>query len=325
MPNGKKPSSSMSRRTFMKSAAAFAAAFGLPSGAVTAIAGGLERLAAGNTRVIWLQGQSCSGCSVSFLNSDSPDALEVVTEMISLVYHQTISAAQGDLVMDIIEKARDKTKYVLVMEGSIPEAMPEACTMSGKPLAAILPGLIRNASCVMAIGSCATYGGIPAAEGNPTGAVSMMEFMKKRGIETKGKLVNCPSCPVHPQSIVGTIAYVAGRGYPPVHPRLLTPNMFYSASTHDHCPRYHYYDRRIFSKDFGDPEGCLFKLGCLGMLSFTECPRRQWNGGINWCIRAAAPCIGCSHEHFAKRKSFPFYRMGESDGESKERNKLLER
>jgi hydrogenase small subunit len=86
--------------------------------------------------------------------------------------------------------------------------------------------------------------------------------------------------------------------------------MFYQHSVHDECPRFHYWEKEFFAKQFGD-EGCLFKLGCLGPLSHSTCPRRQWNGGINWCIRAAAPCIGCTSELFGKIRDFPFYRKGE--------------
>jgi hydrogenase small subunit len=111
--------------------------------------------------------------------------------------------------------------------------------------------------------------------------------------------------------MVGTIAYLVARGVPKLDPKLLTPNMFYAHSVHDECPKFHYWEKREFAEKFGD-EGCLFKLGCLGPLSHTTCPRRQWNGGVNWCIRAGAPCTACSSEDFAKRRDFPFYRKGET-------------
>jgi len=123
--------------------------------------------------------------------------------------------------------------------------------------------------------------------------------------------VNCPGCPMHPECLVGTVSYVVGRGYPKVNSELLTPDMFYRHSVHDECPRFHCWEKNVFAGSFGE-EGCLFKLGCLGPLSHTACPRRQWNSGVNWCIRAGAPCIGCTNEHFAKRRDFPFYRKGET-------------
>jgi len=301
----------MTRRDFLKIGSLLAAGAGLSGHYTRVFAAGLEKLAKGLPRVVWMQGQSCSGCSVSLLNSDWPGIANVVTEIISLVFHQTLSAAQGQTAMEVMEKMGTGAEpFILVVEGSIPGAMPEACMIGGKDFASLLLPMIRRAQFVMGAGTCATYGGIPAAEGNPTGALSLMEFMKQHGIATERFLVNCPLCPVHPDTIVGTLAYLAGHGYPAVNPEILTPDMYYAHSTHDNCPRFHYYSKHIFAEKFGD-DGCLFKLGCLGMLSYTECPRRQWNGGANWCIRASAPCIGCSHPLFNKSKLFPFYRKGE--------------
>ena len=124
----------------------------------------------------------------------------------------------------------------------------------------------------MAVGTCAAFGGIPAAEGNQTGAVGLKEFMEQKGITFQNRLLNCPSCPVHPESVWGTLAYVVAKGYPEVNPKLLTPNMFYAHSVHDKCPRFHYWEKEHFAKHFGE-EGCLFKLGCLGPLSHTNCPQ----------------------------------------------------
>lgn len=304
---------SITRRDFLRMGGALAAYAGLSIHLGKAFAAGLESLAKGLPKILWLQGQSCSGCSVSLLNATNPDIVEIITQMSSLVFHQTISAATGDVAMQTIDKLGAGTDpYVLVIEGSIPVGIPEACMIGGRNLVDLLPPLVRRAKFVVGAGTCATYGGLPSAEGNPTGAVSLLEFMTKQNIRTDRVLVNCPSCPIHPEAMVGILAYLASRGYPRVNPTLLTPNMFFARSTHDDCPRYHYYSKHVFAKSFGDSEGCLFKLGCLGMLSFTECPRIQWNGGVNWCIRAGAPCVGCSHPQFGKLKKFPFYRKCEA-------------
>lgn len=302
----------ITRRDFLKYGGMLAAAAGLSGPYGKAFAAGLEKLSAGLPRVVWLQGQSCSGCSVSLLNSENPFISDIITNIISLVYHPNISAAQGENAMKILNTMSGGAEpFILVIEGSIPLDMPEACMIGGRPFTETLLPLIRRAKFVLGAGTCATYGGIPAAEGNPTGAASLKAFMTREKISTDKFLINCPLCPVHPDSIVGTLAYLAGKGYPAVDKDLLTPKMYYAHSTHDDCPRFHYYSKHIFAEKFGD-SGCLFKLGCLGPLSFTECPRRQWNGGVNWCIRAAAPCIGCSHPQFTKNKAFSFYRKGEA-------------
>ncbi len=210
----------------------------------------------------------------------------------------------------LIDKLIETGDFLLVLEGAVPLDMPEACVIGGKPLTTLLPPLLKRPRRILAVGTCAAFGGIPAAEGNPTGRRSAATSWSSEGIPTDKRLINCPGCPIHPESLVGTLAYLIAKGYPEVDPNLLTPNMFYKHSVHDECPRFHYWEKRSFAEKFGD-DGCLFKLGCLGPLSHTNCPRRQWNGGVNWCIRAGAPCIACTNENFAKSRDFPFYRKGE--------------
>ena len=302
----------LSRREFLKLGSIFAAGALMPASAIKVFASGFENIQQGLVKIIWLQGQSCSGCSVSLLNTCSPDPADLLTRYISLVFHQTIGAAQGHTAMEILDTMGRQDGYIVVVEGSIPMKMPEACTMGGRPFADILKQLLPNAAFVVAEGTCAAFGGIPAAEGNPTGSVSVQEFMAAHHMATDKRLLNLPGCPGHPISIVGTLAYLAAKGYPDqVHPKLLTPDMFFKNSTHDECPRYHYYERETFATHLGDPNGCLFKVGCLGPLTYNQCPHRQWNSSVNWCIRAAAPCIGCSSPEFARHKKMAFYRKGE--------------
>ncbi|MBN1912273.1 MAG: hydrogenase small subunit [Pirellulales bacterium] len=300
------------RRDFLKAGASLAAGMGLGSLHGEALAEGIEAIHAGNAKVLWLTAMSCSGCSVSLLNTENPGPVELLTEIISLVYHPVLSAAQGSTVGEVIEKLTKAGGYYFVIEGAIPAGMSTACMLEGQPLTNHLPKIIRNAKAVIAAGTCAAFGGIPAAEGNPTGAVCVRDYMTQQGLSVAGRLVNCPGCPTHPQSLIGTVAYVVAKGYPAVHPELLTPDMYFRHSVHDECPRFHYWEKSQFAEKFGD-EGCLFKLGCLGPLSHTHCPRSQWNGGANWCIRAGAPCTACTSENFAKHRDFPFYRKGEAN------------
>ena len=299
-----------SRREMLKIGAYLAAGLGLGPIYKNAFAEGLQKIVSKQAKVLWLQGMSCTGCSVSFLNADAPGPVEILTDILSLVYHSTLSAAQGADAMAVIDRLTETKDYLLVVEGAIPADMPEACVIGGRPLATLLPPILENAKAIVAAGTCAAFGGIPSAEGSPVLAVSVKDFMQLKGLNFQNRLVNCPGCPVHPHCLLGTVAYVASRGYPRVVPEALTPAMFYEHSVHDECPRFHYWEKEIFAKQFGE-EGCLFKLGCLGPLSHTTCPRRQWNGGVNWCIRASTPCIGCTGEQFGKKRDFPFYRKGE--------------
>jgi hydrogenase small subunit len=302
------------RREFLRFGAALASAAGLGQASVRAFADGLQAVANQQTKVLWLQGMSCSGCSVSLLNSENPGPLEILTEMISLVFHSTVGAAQGEDCIRVIDEVAQRSDFLLVVEGSVPAGMSEACVIGDQPLTSLLPPILRRAKAIVATGTCAAFGGIPAAEGNLTGAVSVEQFMKTEEILTERRLVNCPGCPVHPDSLVGTLAYLAAKGYPKVNAKLLTPDMFYRSAVHDECPRFHYWNKYEFAEKFGD-EGCLFKLGCLGPHSHTSCPRRQWNGGVNWCIRAGAPCIACTSPQFSIERDYAFYRKSEENQE----------
>lgn len=296
------------RRDMLRLGATLAGASSVSGGVFAA---GLQKLFSQQAKVLWLQGMSCSGCSVSFLNTDQPTIAEVLVEIVSLIHHPNVGAAQGDDCMRVIDDAVRRGDYVLVLEGAVPLDMPEACVIGGRPLTSLLPPLLRKAQGIISAGTCAAFGGIPQAEGNPTGAASLLDFMRLEHIPWKNRLINCPGCPVHPQSLLGTAAYFIAAGYPKVDDALLTPDMFYKHSVHDECPRFHYWEKQAFAEKFGE-EGCLFKLGCLGPLSHTNCPRRQWNGGVNWCIRAGAPCIGCTSENFARKTDFPLYRKSEA-------------
>lgn len=315
-------SHTLSRRDFLKLGSMLAVGAGLGLGGAETMAEGLEKLAS-TTRAVWLQGLSCTGDSIALLNSEDPEPAELLTRYISLALHQTIGAAQGSQFMGALDKAAALGDFVLVIEGAVPMEMPEACVIGGRPFSEILLELIPKARMVVAVGTCAAFGGVPAAEGNPTGACSVMEFMARRNLPVQGRLINLAGCPTHPKTTVGALAYVAAKGCPPLDEKLLTPRMFYNFSTHDECPRYHQFERKIFAQYLGDPEGCLFKLGCLGPLTHTQCQHRQWNTGVNWCVRASAPCVGCTSKDFARRRDFPFYRKSEQarGGQSSEKER----
>lgn len=299
----------LTRRDFLKMGASLAALMGLGPLYYHGLAEAVEEIASGRKRILWLQGQSCTGCSVSFLNSVDPTPASIITEIVSLAFHSTISAAQGHIAVDIVQKTIQAGNYILVVEGSIPMDMPRACLFAEKPFEETLLPAIRNADATLAIGTCAAFGGMPAAEGNPTGAASIPRFMQEKKLDAS-KLLVLPTCPTHPETIVSCLAYFLKFGKPDCD-SLHRPKLFYSCSVHGECPKYHYYQNQVFASDFGDEKGCLFKLGCLGPLSYANCPRRQWNNGINWCIRANAPCIACSSEYFVRYKDIPLYRKGE--------------
>jgi hydrogenase small subunit len=294
----------LNRRDFIKLGSRLAVIMGLGSQAIPGIAEALENLANGRVDVIWMQAQSCSGCTISMIDSEAPGPAEVLTRYISLLFHHTLSATQGESCMEIIEKTTTKGGHILVVEGSIPAGMPEACMVGHHSVNDIVLDLAKSASHVIAIGACAAFGGIPAAKNSPAGSLSVSNYLQKKGVQTP--TVNVPGCPIHPDWFVGTLVHLVKFGVPKLD-SMNRPTMFFGETNHNRCPRFYDYERGNFAKKFSDP-GCLFELGCLGVVTHADCTIRDRNGGMNNCIKAGAPCVGCSSEFFALDPDVPFYR-----------------
>lgn len=291
----------MSRRDFLRLSAGVTALLGFQLSMRPSVAKALKALAEGTAPVIWLQGQSCSGCSISLLNSDAPGPSELLLQYISLKFHGTLSAATGEVAMKALHSSIDKGNYILVVEGAVPTGMKEACMVGGEEFATQLTRAARNAKAVIALGACAVSGGIPAAEGNLTGSVSVVHHLAASG--SNKPLICIPGCPAHPDWLVGTLVHVLGFGTPPMDPEN-RPLFFFARTIHDQCNRFADYEREKFASSFGE-EGCFFKLGCAGPITKADCPTRLWNSGINQCIKAGMPCIGCASDQFALKTDFP--------------------
>jgi len=267
--------------------------------------------------VIWLQGAACSGCVVTLLNSFSPSIHTVLLrelapgKHVNLRFLLTAMAGQGKPALDVLEDTA-KTRaggYVLVMEGSIQLTHPMFATLGEKdgreaPVSQKAADLARSAMAVVAMGTCSAFGGIPAGEPNPTGAVSISELLAREGIKTP--VINIPGCPPHPDWLLGTLASVMRYGLGAVQvDEIGRPRMFYGELVHETCPRRADFDAGKFAKAFGEP-GCLYELGCKGPVTNADCPKRMWNSGTNWCIGAGSPCHGCVEPDFPDRLS-PLY------------------
>ncbi len=295
--------SDMTRRAFIELSAKLTAAMGLGVSAIPRIAEALEGVASGTMPVLWLQGLSCSGCSVSLLNSDDPGPMRVLTRYLSVRFHSTLSTATGAVGMEIIHQCIDQGQYCLVVEGSVPQGMPYACRIGHHFFSDQLLKAAEAADVVIAAGSCAASGGIPGAENSPTGAVSVPYFLRENGIPTP--VIRIPGCPVHPDWLIGSLVHALQFGIPPLDEQE-RPVMFFSRLVHDQCPRFADYEREKFAETFSD-EGCFFKLGCLGPITLADCSLRLWNNGTNFCINAGSPCIGCAADDFPQAVSFPLF------------------
>ncbi|MFH0726699.1 MAG: hydrogenase small subunit [Pseudomonadota bacterium] len=300
----------LNRRDFLKLAATLTMAFGL-EGIPAPVVAALKKLdPASIPKLIYLQGLSCTGCSISLLQADSPSPLSLITDYSQLAFHADLSAISGKKALELIEKyiSGKAGDYFLAVEGAIPSKMPEACIIGHKPFAHYLEKAAKTMSGAVAVGACACDGGIPAAEGNVTGAIGLKEFYDQRGISKL--VVNIRGCPVHPDWLWHTIVHLVKVGVPELVNN--SPKRFYGRKVHELCPRYHDFQQEIFAKKLGD-SGCLFKLGCLGPETHADCPTRWWNGGRTWCIDTNAPCVGCASPDFARKKDFPFYRISETN------------
>lgn len=268
--------------------------------------------------VVWLQCATCTGCSVSVLNSVSPSIKNLLIDEVipgkhvNLRFHATIGAGAGEAVIEELEETTQRKKggYILVVEGAVPRSAAYGCIgeRDGEPVSMLsrVESVGRDALAVIALGTCAAFGGIAAASPNPAGCIGVGEVFASANISTP--LINIPGCPPHPDWFVGTVASILLQGLP--KPEELDeyrrPKAFFGKLIHENCPRRAYFDEGKFARKFGEP-GCLNELGCKGPVTYADCPLRLWNNGVNWCIGAGSPCIGCVEPGFPDLVS-PFYR-----------------
>ena len=298
----------ISRREFLKYCGVTAGALGLS-------ASGLLRLqevlaVEGGQPVVWLQGQNCTGCSVSLLNTIHYMTIdELLLNTIDLEFHSTVMAAAGDLAVSAAESALSTEGYVLVVEGAIPTAEDGRYCYLWPGMTALdgVRAFSKNAAFIVAVGTCAAYGGIPAGDPNPTGATAVSDILDGMPV------VNLPGCPTHPDWIVGTIAHLLVHGEAPGLDSKGRPKDYYQKTVHSECHNLKLHSQKIFAEELSEP-GCLFKLGCQGQWTGADCPIRKWNSGaqgeygVNWCIEARSPCQGCTEPDFPDGKS-PLYTL----------------
>jgi hydrogenase small subunit len=304
----------VSRRDFMKLCSAVAGAIGLnylPPVKLTGVSSKLRRsyrpadlvAKALSTKsrlpVIWLEFQDCAGCSEALTRSQAPTLVDLVLNQITVEYHETLSAAAGFQVEAAKQSAMQKYagQYILVIEGSVsPKDGGVYCTIGGKSSLDLLKEAAANAAAIIATGNCAAFGGLPKANPNPTGAVSVSEIIKDKPV------VNIPGCPAIPEVFTGVLANFLVFGSLPELDHLNRPMTFYGKTVHDRCLRRPFYEAGKFANSFDD-EGarqgwCLYKLGCKGPTTYNACASIKWAGGLSFPIQSGHPCLGCSEPNF---------------------------
>lgn len=244
--------------------------------------------------LVWLELNGCSGNIISLLNGQNPDFQYLITEMTNFIYSNSLVAFEGNKAMDQLFSVIG-SEFILAVEGAVSLKDNGAYNIIGQQDDHAVTGLEavkrlgESAAHVIAVGACASHGGVSAARPNPTECAGVQSVLQR-------KVINLPGCPCHPDWFMGTLAYILLYGEPPLDDRN-RPLMFYSTTIHDRCPRRSYFDLGIFASKLGE-ETCMFRIGCRGPVTRIDCPIRQWNGHVNWPIGDNSPCIGCAQFGF---------------------------
>jgi len=296
----------VSRREFVGFCGTMAGLLGLPATASRAIAAAVE--GAPKPVLVWLEFQDCAGNTESFLRASHPSVADLILDSISLNYHETIMAAAGHQAEEALaQSVRDNPgNYFAIVEGSIPTGADGAyCTIGGKSALQIARDVCGSAAATIAVGTCAAFGGLPAARPNPTGALSVADAVP--GIKN---LINMPACPMNAENITALVVYyMTLKRWPPLD-RYRRPLFAYGKPIHDNCERRAHFDAGQYVEAWGDEAHrhglCLYKMGCKGPATFQNCPVVRWNEGANWPIGCGHPCIGCAEPNFWDTMT-PFY------------------
>ncbi len=287
----------LSRRDFLKLATLMTAALGLEYSQLPKVVHAMENKP--RLPVIWLEFQDCAGCSEALTRSHDPYLTKLLFNDISVDYHETLFAAAGKQAEENKERVMDEYEgqFVLVVEGSIPTKDNGVyCTIGGRSAIDLLEEAASKAMAIISVGTCASFGGLPHANPNPTGAVGVHELVKDKPI------IHVPGCPPIPEVITNTIAHVVLLGEIPELDALGRPKAFYGQTVHDRCPRRPFYERGQFAESYDDKGAkagwCLYKLGCKGPTTYSACATIKWNEGVSFPVQSNHPCLGCTEPDF---------------------------
>lgn len=308
----------VSRRQFLKFCGMMTATLALP----TRMAADIAEAFALSPRlpVIWLEFQGCTGDTESFLRAaqrsdpningkTDPKLIDLIFDVISLDYHETIMAPAGKAA----ERSRDeciaqyKGKYVCIVEGAVPVGAGGAyCVIGGRSALSIINEAATNSLITMTVGSCAWDGGLPGSNPNPTMAMGVKSAVPS----VANKIISIPGCPANVVNIVASLVYyITYQNLPPMDANN-RPLFAFGHEIHDECPREDYYEEGRFVLSWGDighrSGWCLYKMGCRGPSTKSNCPQVKWNEGTSWPIGAGHGCIGCVEPHFWDANA-PFY------------------
>jgi len=296
----------ISRRDFIKFCTAMSAALALPATFAPKIARALDGVR--RPALVWLEFQDCAGDTEALLRASKPSVSEIVLDVLSLDYHETLMAASGSLAEENLWKTvREQSgKYIAVVEGSIPVNDGGVyCCVGGKSALDTARKVCGNAFATIAVGTCAAYGGIPAAKPNPTGAAAVKDAVPGATV------INLPGCPLNADNLTATIVHYLTFGKMPATDSQGRPLFAYGKRIHDNCERRPHFDAGQYVEIWGDEAHrkghCLYKMGCKGPETYHNCPIQRYNDKTSWPVGAGHGCVGCSEAGFWDSMS-PFYR-----------------
>lgn len=279
--------------------------------------------------VIWLQGQGCTGDTVALISARDPSLVDVLTGVlpevsgINLAFHPTIMAPWGEKALGPLEdaKAGKLDPFVLVLEGAVPTESQAAKTggfycaigdRNGKlvTISEVLTDLKPKAAAVVAVGTCAAFGGVAAAKPNPTGAMGLMDFYGKDFKSTLGlPVINVSGCPTPGDSTIKALAYLVlvarGAAAVPALDQYNRPLFLYGELAHHICPRAGYLGEGKMSHHFGE-QYCMALMGCKGPIAYCRVPREGFADGYGGCPSTGSPCIACTEPAFPEPPTSPF-------------------
>lgn len=255
--------------------------------------------------VIWLNGQDCNGNIEALIRTNAPTPSELLLDNISVNYVELLASGAGKAAEAVKQKLIDKGGYLLVVEGGVPLAENGVyCTVGGRAFKDLVLEAAKNAIAVVSVGTCSSWGGVPAAAGGVTGAVSVATLLAGTG----KKVVRLPGCPVNASTLVGTIVYYLTQKKLPEMNAQGLPFFAYGTSIHEDCPRKDFFEEGKFVKAWGD-EGhrkgwCLYGIGCRGPMTKSQCRSARFNAtgsdtrGVSYPIMSGAPCFSCVSPNF---------------------------
>lgn len=269
--------------------------------------------------VIWLAGCSCDGCTIAVTGATNPRLEDLLAGRVPglpqiVLIHTALAYEAGDAYVRHLRAAAAgqlDAPFAVVLEGSVADesrAGDGYWTAVGEEngrhvtTAEWIRRLAPHAAVMIAIGTCATWGGIPAGQGSPTGAMGLMDYLGPDYRSALGlPVINIPGCSPIGDNFMETVGalllYVQGIGPLPEFDELGRPAWLYGRTAHQNCPRAGYYEEGVFAKSYGDPE-CLVELGCWGPVVQCNVPRRGWINGMGGCTQMGGICIGCTMPGF---------------------------